>query len=80
MASTNILGRLEKVSKDLSAIRRSMNEHPISAKEAREIDNEATSICAQGATIASTARVLEGNRYALKLVQRVRKALGFTYP
>ena len=80
MASTSILSRLEKVSKDLMEIRQSMNAHPISLKEASRIDNEATDICAQGAAIASSARVLEGNKYALKLVKRVRKAPGFTYP
>jgi len=81
MANMNVRKRVESIATDLNAVIKHVVQHSgIDSKDAMFVDNIATEIAAQAARLASEARARQGDRSAHKLVEKVRKALGFTYP
>ena len=81
MGNMNVRARLDRISKDLTAVVKYIEQyHGVSRDEAVMTDNDATNIAEQAARICQAARLATGDRSATKVVRAVRKALGFTYP
>ena len=77
----NIPSELRAISDKLAEIGRMIHENGgIHPKDARSVDDDATAICAQAAQVAAMARMEAGDRSAVDLKKKVRKALGFTTP
>lgn len=78
MANMNVKRQLERIESELRKVHEYVRDyHGVSSSEAMQIDNEATGIAQTAAAIAAQARLAAGNRSGIKLVEHVRKALGF---
>jgi hypothetical protein len=91
MTNIRIKPALERIESELSRVRTQISYSGINAKDARSIDNLATNLAVEAAEIAGEARQAMERHHpqysgspmasvAQKLVAKVRKALGFTYP
>lgn len=81
MANINVKKRLERLSTELAAVSKHASLYSgVSANEARDIDRVCSDIIQAAAHVAALARAAEGNKSGAGLVNRLRKALGFTYP
>jgi hypothetical protein len=81
VANIRVKQGLEKLSNELDKLAKQINQYSgIDEKEAMFVDNVATQMTVQLAAIAGLARTVMGNKSGGKLVEKVRKALGFTYP
>ena len=80
MANMNVRARLEKISNELNEVKKHIAMYSgIDKKDALFIDNVTTDIAKEAASIAMTARDVQGDKSAKKTMVKVRKALGFTY-
>jgi len=80
MANINVRKAMERVGTVLVHVITQVEQYSgISAKDARLIESLADGICQQAARLSMAARAAQGQRDP-KLVIRVRKALGYTYP
>jgi TPP-dependent pyruvate/acetoin dehydrogenase alpha subunit len=81
MPNIRVRARLERLSTEVEAIRAHVvTSSGVSASDAREIDNRCAEIIQAAARIAQEARHASGDQSYKTLIERVRKALGFTYP
>lgn len=77
----NVTKQLERLSSELAALRSHILQYSgVDAAHAKLVDSLATQIAEEAAVIAAEARKADGNKSGNKLVAKVRKALGFTYP
>ncbi len=81
MANIRVRAALERIGRDLNAVALQVQHYSgVNQQEAFAIDNMATVIAEQATAIAAEARARAGDRSAGRLVGKVRKALGFSYP
>jgi hypothetical protein len=81
MANIRVKQALDRIGRDMRRVREFIQyHHGVPREDALLTDNEATAIAVEAAAISAMARHAMGNRSAGKVVKRVRKALGYTYP
>ena len=81
MSNINVRKRIERISNDIDELVKHVAQYSdIDAKDARFVDNIATSIAEQASRLAAAARAAQGDRSAVDLPKKIRKALGFTHP
>jgi hypothetical protein len=77
----NVRKRLQSISVDLAEVREHVAQHSgVDRSDALFLDNLIASMIEDAAMIAAEARTTAGNKSGAGLVQRIRKALGFTQP
>jgi glycerol-3-phosphate dehydrogenase len=81
MPNIQIRKKIESISNELNQLAEHVGNYSgIQLKDARFVNNVATSIAETAAQIAALARAVQGNRSAEHLLRDTRRALGFTQP
>jgi len=81
MANIRVKSALDRISTEMEQVTKQVIMYSgVDKTHAWDIDNLCSSIIQSAATIAAEARKTRGDRGADKLVEKVRKTLGYTHP